>query len=180
MYAEHADDVGPCKRFRLKNDLFQYISETLNAEFGGCKSQQQVLYKYKNVLKEKKKQIALKKTSGAAGGQKIAHEEELELIAAIDDSLEPDVMMGVHSNQITLKKPHPALKRRDRKPRVQRNDAAERVEMFLNGLRELAREKEISRNQREERRAAAKERRHQERLAKYDELFGHHALDTLD
>jgi hypothetical protein len=71
----------------LKNDLFQFIGERLNAEFGGCKTQEQVAFKYKNVLRYKKKQIELKKTSGAAGGQKIAHEEELEVIAAIDDSL---------------------------------------------------------------------------------------------
>jgi hypothetical protein len=102
-YIEHVREVGPCKEFRNKKELFTAIASKLEEELHGGKDWLNVANKFKHIMELKKKQVSGKRTSGAAGGQTIQFQEQLDIIASLDDSIHPEVMMGVEKDQVIRK-----------------------------------------------------------------------------
>jgi hypothetical protein len=162
LYAENINNIGPMKSFRTKKMLFEYIATELNEEFHGEKSGDQANMKYKNVISVKKQQVSEKRRSGASGGRKIDFEDELAMIASLDDSIEPEILMGV--DQIVRKQSEAGPKKPDQKPRRRKMDINETLDNFMEKFLE---EKDKRAKEREE----AKERRHQEKLSKIDQLL---------
>lgn len=74
--------------------MWQKISEDLNNILDINRSDMQCENRYKTILKRKKKAIDNNRTSGSSR-MDLPFESEINKIAAIDDSIEPEVREGV-------------------------------------------------------------------------------------
>jgi hypothetical protein len=160
LYAEKLKNVGPMKQFRTKMEMWNNIANTLSRIHGNQKTGQQVADKYKNTLAVKKKVVDTKNLSGSGGGLKIPYEIEIDRINAMDDTIEPEVMIGVsptilkkNNAQPTSSKKKPTTTRRNQNEEFS-SPYLDRVERIMGKLEE------------------GKNRRHAERLAFCSKFFG--------
>lgn len=151
-YNDYIANVGPFKKFKNKKSMWEKISsdilETLNIE----KTDKQCENRFKTILKRKLKTV---KENSESGGTrtKIEFEDELNKIKAKDDSIEPEVLMGV-GNVIFNKKNKAEA---DDNPK----NLKKRKEDIVQVLKEIFKEKESS-----------KERRHKEKMELFEKCFG--------
>jgi hypothetical protein len=126
--------------------------------------------RYKTVGALKKKQIADKRRSGSEGGKTVEYQELLDQMAALDDSLEPDVMIGV--SQIIRKQVEPRVELQPKQSRTKKKTSYDAMELFVCELKDIYNEKEENRNRRAREKEEAKDRRQSEFLKKLESLFG--------
>ena len=96
-YAEKLKFVGPVKKFPTKKIMWVHIADDLKKKAGLTKTADQCENRYKTVMKRKKSSEKNNSTSGAKR-MAISFENEIGKIAAIDDSLEPEILQS--SNKI--------------------------------------------------------------------------------
>lgn len=92
-YARYLSSVGPMKRFRHKKAMWQQIAEEIYTELGVVKTADQCLNRYKTVRKRRTDGRNHNKQSGVQPVV-VEYDTELDKIAAIDDSMEPEMLRG--------------------------------------------------------------------------------------
>ncbi|KAF5278249.1 hypothetical protein FQR65_LT15738 [Abscondita terminalis] len=155
-YESYVSQVGPMKRFKTKKAMWMKIADNLNIAHNIKRTGVQVENRYKTVLKRKKVAVENNSKSGAAR-MDIPFESELGKIAALDDSIEPEILRSA-SGVTALKSQTPEL---TNSPSGSRSSTPKRRTQTIQELLiELHQQKE-----------EAKERRHKEKLALIKELF---------
>lgn len=86
------DKVGPLQKFKNKKQLWAKISQEMRKDLGVEFTPLQVENRWKNVLKRTKIASKNNKTSGSTI-MRTAFDTEMAQIAAMDDSIEPEVIM---------------------------------------------------------------------------------------
>lgn len=107
LYSRYFPEIGPFKRFKTRKHMFIKIAEEINERMNTHYTAQQCDRHFKTLKKRKTKVVDSNGKSGATR-QHIEFEEEFNLIRAADDSVEPEVMMGVSQavyKQTTLHAP---------------------------------------------------------------------------
>lgn len=102
LYEEYLPLVGPLKRFKTKRIMWNKLAEIINQKLKCNKTAVQAENRYKTILKRKKNAVDNNRKSGAER-MEIPYEKELNKIACIDDSVEPEVM-GTASGITIIKK----------------------------------------------------------------------------
>lgn len=106
MYLADLDNVGPLKKFRNKRDMWESISKKLFEQLGVLFTAVQVENRFKNVSKKNKNVLKNNRTSGSTIVG-TPYDSEMRQIAAVDDSIEPEVIMS--PTFIRRKRPAEAL-----------------------------------------------------------------------
>lgn len=111
-YEQYLSQVGPMKKFKKKKNMWEKISEDIINILNIRKTALQCENRYKTILKRKKK---VKVHNGRTGEtpETDPFEEELNKIAAIDDSLDPEVKIGVGKLVTIAKRPAPSTSEAD-------------------------------------------------------------------
>lgn len=144
--------------------MWNKIAETINNNFHASKTGLQVENRYKTVLKRKKAAVDNNNKSGSSR-MNVPYESELHKIAAIDDSVQPEVV-GTASGITILKK---VSDKRDAD-----SDSSDLPSPNSSGTAKKKRALSVQEvlveinNQKEE----ARERRHREKMELIRELFG--------
>lgn len=159
LYEEFLPLVGPLKKFKTKKSMWNKIAVLINQKLNCNKTALQAENRYKTVLKRKKSAVDNNRKSGAER-MEIPYEKELNKIACIDDSIEPEIM-GTASGITIIKKS------KDKEECVTPSTSTEltprakrRVKTIQETLLEIHEKKEES-----------KERRHKEKLDFIKKLF---------
>ncbi|XP_075151879.1 uncharacterized protein LOC142225907 [Haematobia irritans] len=139
FYGRYLPQIGPLKRFKNKKEMWYKISEDIPN-----KTAKQCQERYKTILRRKKSAVENNNTSGSQR-QKVDFEEELMLINAIDDSIEPEIQI---SSQKCVKK---EVKEKE--------NPSKRKSSVQDALIEIAKMKE-----------EARERRHKEKMEAIKEM----------
>nr|CAI5848132.1 unnamed protein product [Callosobruchus analis]CAI5848133.1 unnamed protein product [Callosobruchus analis] len=145
------------KRFKTKKLMWNSIAESINKICRTNRTGVQVENRYKTLMKRKKSAAENNHLSGAVHAP-IPFEEELSKIAAVDDSIQPEVIRS--STNLRL------LKRSDEATASISTQDINRNKSVQEVLIELHQQKEESR-----------ERRHQEKMMLIGEVFGKETLD---
>lgn len=98
--------VGPMKQFKTKKQMWAEIAKIINNEFSISKTAIQCENRYKTVLKRKKAAVDNNSKSGNSR-EAIPFENELNKIASIDDSIEPEVVGTSHGIRVIKRKTQP-------------------------------------------------------------------------
>lgn len=93
-YETYLSLVGPMKKFKTKKIMWDKISQDIKQILNIHRSAIQCENRYKTILKRKKKATDNNQQSGSSR-KPIEYESELKKIAAIDDSIEPEILCGV-------------------------------------------------------------------------------------
>ncbi|XP_031328682.1 uncharacterized protein LOC116182585 [Photinus pyralis] len=147
-YETYLPLVGPLRKFKKKKQLWSAISEDIKNILNIQKTAGQCENRYKTVLKRKKNIIKTNRTSGESPKHN-PYEEELSRIAAIDDSVEPPVRMGVGKCIIVDK--NNCANKTEESPSSSRSATPtfpSRKRPVSEVLMEIAKEKEEGRNRR--------------------------------
>lgn len=136
-YRSYLPEIGPMKAIRNKKEMWVRISTEIKG-----RTAKQCEDRYKTLIKRKKVAVENNHTSGAKR-QRIEFAQELENIATIDDSIEPEVQM---SSQAVVTKSVDV-------PTTSKNVAKRKVVSVQETIINVSREKE-----------EARERRHRERM----------------
>ncbi|XP_011859950.1 PREDICTED: uncharacterized protein LOC105557346 [Vollenhovia emeryi] len=163
-YETYLSDIGPMKKFKTKKLMWSQISADMTKMLNISKTALQIENRYKTVLKRKKKAVENNSKSGSSR-EEIPFENELRKIARADDSIEPEVLRSARSVKYPkLNVPEipeeicntsPAKHAIDGSPKAKKSKRSNQDKMM-----ELL-----------EKREAAKEKRHQEKLNLIRELF---------
>lgn len=96
LYREYMDQIGPLKKLKNKKQLWKLIRKTIKCRLGSDFTEIQIENRFKTVSRRHKKSIDNNRTTGAS---RIVpeYENEFQRIAALDDSLEPEVRMDTTS-----------------------------------------------------------------------------------
>lgn len=191
-YTLYAGQVGPLKKFRTKKAMFDQIAKKIKELMGVSRTGTQCETRYKTMMRTRKNQVDNNRRSGSARCT-IDYEQEFASIAALDDSVEPEVMRGVRS---VVYKEGPTLaatssvaapqcsteaaptvssqKRGRTADRSQRpsTDRMRHMTLFFEKMEELQKQKEVKKEEREKKaveREARREERHQELLSAHRE-----------
>ncbi|XP_063235035.1 uncharacterized protein LOC134537953 isoform X2 [Bacillus rossius redtenbacheri] len=113
-YAAHLDKVGPMKRFRTKKVMWEQIASDIENILSIKRTGIQCQNRFKTIMKRKKLAMTNNSTSGSTR-EAVPFETEYRAIAAVDDSLVPDVMRGV-DKVILNSKPIPTSENFDAGP----------------------------------------------------------------
>lgn len=89
------DEIGPMKLFRTKSVMWETLTTKMNLVFESTRTSEQLSKRVADVIELKKAAVNRNRVSGAVR-EEVEYEDELEKIAAIDDSIEPEVMRGVN------------------------------------------------------------------------------------
>lgn len=146
-YHQYLNDIGPMKKFKNKKEMWVKISQ----EIGG-KNGKQCEQRFKTVMRRKKLAVANNSTSGNKR-KNIEYEEEMRKIAAIDDSVEPEIQLS--SNNM-VRKESSERPGKENRVKISSNKKAKTVQETLLQIYE---KKEQNR-----------ERRHREKMEKADNL----------
>jgi hypothetical protein len=164
-YETYLSDIGPMKRFKTKRLMWLQISADMIKMLNISKSPLQIENRYKTVLKRKKKAVENNNKSGSSR-EKIPFEEELCKIARADDSIEPEVLRSARSVK------YPKLNVPEKDPEeICSTDLAKHA---IDGSPKAKRSRRSNQDVRIElfeKKEAAKEKRHQEKLNLIRELF---------
>lgn len=94
-YAEYLELVGPMKKFKTKKIMWMQIAEDIEKTLGLRKTYIQCENRYKTIRKRKRICEKNNSTSGAKR-VKIDFENEMRAIAAVDDSIEPEILQSAN------------------------------------------------------------------------------------
>lgn len=90
------DDVGPLKLFRNKNALWEELSKVMTEAFGKKRTALQLSQRVQCIINLKKSALERNRRSGASRVN-VAYDAEISKIAAMDDSIEPEVLRDANS-----------------------------------------------------------------------------------
>lgn len=159
-YNSYLSLVGPMKKYKTKkvmwNQIAQDLKEILNIERTGVQCEN----RYKTVIKRKKKSIDNNSKSGSSR-MEVEYEEELRKISAADDSIEPEILRGVTNikNNLALKSCNLKISNTEVKKKTKKSLQDILYDIY-------------------ERKEAAKQRRHKEKLKLLKELCKFRILIT--
>lgn len=88
--------VGPFKKFRTRKARFENIAMKIKELVAVTRTGTQCELRFKTLIRTKKNQVDNNRKSGSARCT-ISFKQEFAAIAALDDSIEPDVMRGVRN-----------------------------------------------------------------------------------
>ncbi|CAG9822239.1 unnamed protein product [Phaedon cochleariae] len=134
-YESYLKHVGPMKKFKRKKDMWQQISKDIKTILNITKTPTQCENRYKTILKRKKKAVDNNNQTGR-NRVPVEYEAELAKIAALDDSIEPEVLRDSR-NVKTAEKPGNDQKSLKRK----REKSVQEVLMDISKQKEEARER---------------------------------------
>lgn len=100
-YELYVPQVGPSKKFKTKKRMWQEIATDLKNILNEHFTHVQVENRYKTVMKRKKAAVVNNNRTGASRVS-VPYETEVNRIAALDDSIEPEVLRS--ANDITYLK----------------------------------------------------------------------------
>lgn len=92
LYMQNMENIGPLKRFKNKKQMWESISNEIKTTFGVKFTTLQTENRFKNVAKKNKDVIKNNRTSGSSI-MATPYDKEMGQIAALDDSIEPEVIM---------------------------------------------------------------------------------------
>ncbi|XP_018405475.1 PREDICTED: uncharacterized protein LOC108781859 [Cyphomyrmex costatus] len=163
-YETYMLNIGPMKKFKTKKLMWAQISKDMMTILNISKTPLQIENRYKTILKRKKKAVENNSKSGSSR-ETVPFEEELRKIAHADDSIEPEVLRSARSVK------YPKLN-------------AEMLEEISNGSASTHSTESLSPKTKKskpsfvdkkieywEKKEAAKEKRHREKLDLIRELF---------
>ncbi|XP_040064658.2 chromatin assembly factor 1 subunit A-like [Ixodes scapularis] len=166
LYSRYFPEIGPFKRFKTRKHMFIKIAEEINERMNSHYTAQQCDTRFKTLKKRKTKVVDSNGKSGATR-QHIEFEEEFNLIRAADDSVEPEVMMGVsqavykqttlHAPASSTENPRPSTSAECttlKKPPCPRQnpERMRHMEHFFSKMEDLRKKKDEARACKEERR----------------------------
>lgn len=91
--------VGPMKKFKTKKGMWEKIAQDIKDNLNWKYTSVQVENRFKTLLKRKKDAIQHNKRSGNDRTD-VPYEEQLEKIAALDDSIQPEILMSINKTRI--------------------------------------------------------------------------------
>lgn len=94
LYSPYFPEIGPSKKFKTRKHMFNKIAEEINSKLSAHYTGQRCDTRFKTLKKRKTKVVDSNGKSGSSR-QLVEFEEEFNLIRATDDSVKPDVIMGV-------------------------------------------------------------------------------------
>lgn len=147
-YENYMIQVGPQKKFKTKKKMWEKIASDVNNIFKKDYTPVQVENRYKTILKRKKEAVENNSHTGESR-EEVPFEAELSKIAALDDSIQPEVLQSGNNVRV-LKTPTNAQKKAKRS----KNKSIEET------LEEIFKRKEEN-----------KERRHREKMALFEKFF---------
>lgn len=100
-------NVGPIKKFKTKKTMWNEIASNIQAICNATKTGLQCENRYKTVMKRKKAAIDNNSQSGAVR-MDVPYEQEIAKIAALDDSIEPEILRSSSGLNILKNKDVPS------------------------------------------------------------------------
>lgn len=156
-------NIGPMKRFKTKKQMWLQISKDMAEMLNVSKTPTQIENRYKTVLKRKKKAIENNSKSGSSR-EEVPFEEQLSKIAHSDDSIQPEVLRSAK----TVK--YPKLDDASMSKEICKSPTTDDTESSVE-IKKARKTNQEKRWEYYEKKEAAKERRHQEKLDLIRELF---------
>lgn len=95
QYRVYFPQIGPFRNFKNKSAMFEQLRKDMYTKFNIQVSGQQCINRFKNALKQNKNAMLDNKVSGNIPHE-VPYEDEFEEIKSIDDSLKPEVLVGVN------------------------------------------------------------------------------------
>lgn len=95
QYYYYIDDVGPLKLYKKKKYMWQHLALVMTDIFGSKWTWEELEKRVKNIIDEKKGAVERNRKSGGTRTV-VEYEEEIDKIAAVDDSIEPEVLRGIN------------------------------------------------------------------------------------
>lgn len=92
LYRSKMEEIGPLKRYRNKKQMWESISQEIAQQLDVSFTPSQVENRFKNVSKKNKDVMKNNRTSGSSIVQ-TPYDKDMAHIAAIDDSIEPEIIM---------------------------------------------------------------------------------------
>lgn len=83
--------------------MYEALGRSISEQFNNTRTATQCETRFKTIKKRKTEVRTYNKTSGNTR-KNVPFEDEFEQIAALDDSIEPEVMMGVSAVQVNAKR----------------------------------------------------------------------------
>lgn len=163
-YETYLSDIGPMKKFKTKKLMWSQISADMMKMLNISKTSLQIENRFKTVLKRKKKAVENNCKSGSSR-EEVPFEEELRKIAHSDDSIEPEVLRSARSVK------YPKLNAPEIPEKIYNTDLAKHAIDGSPKAKKSKRTNEEIRIELFEKKEAAKERRHKEKLNLIRELF---------
>lgn len=163
-YETYLFDIGPMKKFKTKKLMWSQISADMMKMLNISKTPLQIENRYKTVLKRKKKAVENNSKSGSSR-EEIPFEKELRKIACVDDSIEPEILRSARSVK------YPKLNVPEIPEEICNTSLAKHTIDGSPKAKKSKRSNEDIRMELFEKREAAKEKRHQEKLNLIRELF---------
>lgn len=153
-YEMYLPEIGPMKRFRTKKHMWRQIADDM-AKSGVFRTAIQVENRYKTVLR-RKHSVDKKRRRTGESPEPFEYDDELKKIAAIDDSVQPEVRASAGQVEVAVEvsdeEPRPSIKKKRKK--------ASSSSEIIRALKEIAADKE-----------ATRERRHKEKMELLKELL---------
>ncbi|XP_036141612.1 uncharacterized protein LOC105839029 [Monomorium pharaonis] len=163
-YETYLLDIGPMKKFKTKKVMWTQISVDMMKMLNIFKTPLQIENRYKTVLKRKKKAVENNSRSGSSR-EEIPFEKELHKIARADDSIEPEVLRSARSVK------YPKLNVPENPEKICNTNISKHAIDGSPKAKKSKRSNEDIRMEFFEKKEAAKEKRHQEKLNLIRELF---------
>lgn len=154
------DQIGPMKYFRTKALMWDFLATKINSFFNTLKTSKQVSKRYDTVIRQKKEDVNKNRVSGAVRGD-VEFQDEIDKIAAADDSIEPEVLRGI--NFVKYKDSRTEILKPNKQPNKPRWDKPNK-KYILNSITDAMHNIEHRRTEREERKEERRIERHQEYL----------------
>ncbi|XP_058456077.1 uncharacterized protein LOC131433277 [Malaya genurostris] len=172
VYKENMEAVGPMRKFKTKKELWEAIAKKMTVELGVNFSGSQIENRYKNVIKRNKN---IKKHNSISGNilQTSVFEQEIDMIAALDDSLEPEIIMTpttIKRKRVTTNSSDEPSAGPSEEPTTGYSDEKRRKRFRKDEVLELYVEQCEARERWEKYREEKRENRHRERMEAVQQL----------
>ncbi|XP_077269098.1 uncharacterized protein LOC143901035 [Temnothorax americanus] len=164
-YETYLSDIGPMKKFKTKKLMWTQISADMMKMLNISKTSLQIENRFKTVLKRKKKAVENNCKSGSSR-EEVPFEEELRKIAHSDDSIEPEVLRSAKIVKYPKLNNAPEISEK-----MCKTDFAKYAIDGSPKAKKCKRTNEEIRIELFEKKEAAKEKRHKEKLDLIRELF---------
>ncbi|XP_011858505.1 PREDICTED: uncharacterized protein LOC105556053 [Vollenhovia emeryi] len=165
-YETYLGNIGPMKRFKTKKQMWLQISKDMTEMLNISKTPIQIENRYKTILKRKKKAVENNSKSGSSR-EEVPFEEQLKKIARSDDSIEPEVLRSARN--VKYPKLDAAQMLSEKTCKIgPTTDVTEKSSEVIKA-RKITQDKRWEYYEKKE---AAKEKRHQEKMNLIRELFG--------
>lgn len=165
-YETYLSDIGLMKKFKTNKLMWSQISAYIKKILNISKTPLQIENRYKTVLRRKKKAVEINSKSGSSR-EEIPFEKELSKIARANDSIESEVLRSARS----VKYPKLNVPETETVEEFCNTNLAKHGIDGSSKTKKFKQSNEDKRIQLLEKKEAAKEKRHQEKLNLIRELF---------